>query len=285
MKNGEIQAWLQFRKRQRVAEIDGKTGRFVSFLDEGAGAPVVFLHGIPTWGFLWHRQIPALSKTNRVLVPDLVGFGFSDKRDSFDRSVSSQAKMIDFWMEKIGIRKASIVAHDMGGGVALRLATLFPHRVERLCVMNTICYDSFPIEAMIQFGHPEMRRTISAQTVQTTLKTALRSGFSSSSSASETLDNLLAPYQTEVSKTSLICNASALNTNHTTEITNLLPQINAPTLVLWGEEDKFLPIKFGKRLASDIPGAQFYPIEKASHFVMLDQPDKINEHLTYFLAA
>lgn len=269
----------EFQSTQRVVELGE---RFVSYVDEGAGDPVILIHGIPVWGYLWHALIPALAKQNRVLAPDLIGFGYSDKSDCFDRSIARQAEMIDAWMEKTGVERAHIVAHDIGGGVALRLATLFPHRVMRLCVMNTVCYDSWPIEAMLQFGHPETRRKVSASTAITMLKQALKQGFATSPD-DEMLDGLLAPYTTEVGKLSLIRNAAALNTNLTTEITALLPKIVAPALILWGEDDVFQLVKYGERLARDIPGAQLVRVKDARHFVMLDQPEQVADETAAFL--
>lgn len=271
--------WREFQSMQRVAQLGD---RFISYLDEGTGEPVILIHGIPAWGYLWHALTPALATQNRVLAPDLLGFGYSDKSDCFDRSIARQAEMIDAWMDKIGIVRAHIVAHDIGGGVALRLATLFPHRVMRLCVMNTVCYDSWPIEAMLQFGHPETRRKLSAASAITMLKGALKQGFAKSPD-DELLDSLLAPYTTEVGKLSLIRNAAALNTNLTTEITALLPKIEAPTLILWGEDDLFQLVKYGERLARDIPGAQLVRVKDARHFLMLDQPDEVAEHVSAFL--
>lgn len=244
----------------------------------------MLIHGIPTWGYLWHQQIPALAENHRVLVPDLLGFGFSDKRDRFDRSIARQAEVIDRWMDAIGIEQADIVAHDIGGGVALRLATLFPQRVHKLCVLNAICYDSWPIELMLQTGHPEANRKMSATTAIKVLRQALKQGFSHSPDGA-LLDGLLAPYRTEVGKLSLIRNASALNTNLTTEITSRLPEISVPVLILWGEDDKFQLVKYGKRLAWDIPGARLVHIADARHFVMLDQPEQVTGHLVEFLAA
>ncbi|WP_442506003.1 alpha/beta fold hydrolase [Novipirellula sp. SH528] len=278
--------WRDFQALQKVTELGD---RFVSYVDEGSGNtadqdPVVLLHGIPVWGYLWHKVLPALATNHRTLVPDLLGFGFSDRRDCFDRSITRQAEMIDGWMEKLGIARAAFVAHDIGGGVALRLATLFPHRVSRLCVMNCVCYDSWPIELMLQFGHPSAKSIASASTTIASLNVALKSGFAKSPPA-DVMEGLLAPYHTEVGKLSLIRSAAALNTNQTTEITDRLHCIDVPTLVLWGEDDKFQLLKFGKRLAKDIPGAQFVPIVDARHFVMLDQPAKVVAHLTSFLSA
>jgi pimeloyl-ACP methyl ester carboxylesterase len=271
--------WRAFQSLQKVAELDE---RFVSYIDEGEGPPIVLLHGIPTWGYLWHGFIPRFAKTHRVLAPDLLGFGYSDKSDRFDRSIARQAEMINAWMESVGIECATIIGHDIGGGVALRLVTLFPARVTRLCVMNTICYDSWPIEMMLQFGHPEAYHKLSASTAFMLLKQVLKRGFAISPD-DEMLEGLLMPYTTEVGKLSLIRNAAALNTNLTTEITPLLSHVQVPTLILWGEEDRFQLVKYGERLAWDIPSAHLIRIKGARHFVMLDRPEEVAQHLSAFL--
>lgn len=271
--------WREFQTLQKVAEIGE---RFVSYVDEGAGEPVILIHGIPTWGYLWHKLIPVLSKRNRVLVPDLIGFGYSDKRDNFDRSIARQTEMIDAWMEAIGIDSANIVAHDIGGGAALRLAAHYPRRIKKLCLMNSVCYDSWPIEAMIQLGHPNAYYALSAPHTVTALRQMLKQGFHKTP-GDEILDGILMPYSTEAGKLSLIRNATALNTNLTTEITHLLHKIEAKTLILWGVDDKFQLLKFGKRLADDLPNAELIPIENARHFVMIDRPEAVARHVSTFL--
>lgn len=271
--------WRDYQALQRVAEVGD---HFVSYLDQGTGDPVVLIHGIPTWGYLWHQVANALADRHRVLAPDLIGFGFSDRSDRFDRGIDRQAEMIDRWMEGMGIDGADIVAHDIGGGVALRLATLYPHRVRRLALMNAVCYDSWPVEMMLQLGHPSARRLASASTTLAVLKKGLRMGFGSSPDDA-LMDGLLAPYSTEIGKLSLIRNAAALNTNLTTEITALLPTIRAPTLLLWGEDDSFQPIRYAHRLQRDIPDATLVPIADARHFVMLDRPDEVSAQLRRFL--
>jgi pimeloyl-ACP methyl ester carboxylesterase len=272
--------WKDFQAMQKVAEIGE---HFVSYVDKGAGEPVILIHGIPTWCYLWLRLIFVLSEQNRVIAPDLIGFGYSDKSDNFDRSIARQTEMIDALMEKMGIEQANIVAHDIGGGVALRLATLYPHRVNKLCVMNSVSYDSWAIEAMIQLGHPSAYYMASASTTVATLRQMLKQGFNETPD-DEVLDGIFAPYSTEVGKLSLIRNATALNTNLTTEITHLLHKIEARTLILWGMDDKFQLLKFGKRLSDDIPNAKLIQIKDAGHFVMLDQPEEVADHVSSFLA-
>ena len=273
--------WRDFQRLHRIAEV---RDTFISYLDDGAGDPVVLLHGIPTWSYLWTPILGALTRAARVLAPDLPGFGFSDKRDRFDRSIARQAELVDAWMNQIGLASAVIVGHDIGGGVALRLATLFPSRVRKLCVINSVCYDSWPIELMLQFGHPEANRRLSAAMAVRLLKQALKGGFATRP-ASAFLEGLLAPYATEVGKLSLIRNAAALNTNLTTEIASLLPAVAVPTLILWGEDDRFQPIAYGERLAWDIPGAQFVRLGAARHFAMVDRPRAVAERLKAFVAS
>jgi pimeloyl-ACP methyl ester carboxylesterase len=267
--------WREFQFRQRVLELGD---RFISYIDEGEGGAVVLLHGIPTWSYLWRDTVTQLSKMQRVLAPDLLGFGYSDKSDCFDRSIARQVEMVAAWMEKLGVRSAHFIAHDIGGGVALRMAVFDKQRVQRLTLMNTVCYDSWPVEAMLQWGHPETYRKLAASRAVTLLRQALKQGFASDPEEAW-LEGLLSPYTTEVGKLSLIRNAAALNTNLTTEITPLLSTIDVPTMVLWGEADPFQPVKFGERLASDIPGARFIPVKDARHFVMIDKPDEVAGYL------
>jgi pimeloyl-ACP methyl ester carboxylesterase len=273
--------WRQFRRRQRVATI---ATRFVSYVDEGNSdnPPVIFLHGIPTWGFLFHQLLERLKDTHRVLVPDLPGFGFSDKSDRFDRSITRQTEMIGQWMDHLKISSAAIVGHDIGGGIALRLATLFRDRVTRLCVINSVAYDSWPTGAMLQFGHPSSRKRLAASTTLSLLRLTLKKGFAAAPDA-QLLEGLLAPYRTEVGKLSLIRNASALNTNLTIEITGLLPTITVPVLILWGEHDRFQPLKYAGWLARDIPHARFVGVPEARHFVMFDQPEVVLREIRAFL--
>jgi pimeloyl-ACP methyl ester carboxylesterase len=274
-------SWRDFQALQDICELEE---RFVSYVDQGEGDPVVLLHGIPTWGYLWQPLWPPLAKRHRILIPDLLGFGFSDKRDRFDRSIDRQTDMIVSWLDKLGVDRTTVVGHDIGGGVALRLATLHSSRVQKLCLLNSVCYDSGPIEAMLQFGHPEVRRKISAATAGIMLKQALKLGCATAL-PDEVLEGWLAPYSTEVGKRSLIRNAAALNTNLTMELTPLLPTMSVRTLIIWGEDDRFQLVRYGERLARDLPHAQLHRIHDARHFVMYDQAEKVLGLVSNFLDA
>ena len=274
-------SWREFRDRQKIASF-GDT--FIRYISEGSGVPLVLLHGIPTWSYLWLPVIDPLAEVAHVLAPDLPGFGFSDKRDRFDRSIARQAEFVDGWMEHLGITSAVVVGHDIGGGVAQRLATYYPSRVRKLCLINSVCYDSWPVELMIQLGHPQVHRLLSAGMLTRILKPALRAGCASRP-PSAFLDGLLAPYSTEEGKLSLIRDASALNTNLTMEIVPRLSSIRVPALILWGEDDIFQPITYGERLADDLPHASFVRLGGARHFAMIDRPRAVASRIAAFASA
>ena len=121
------------------------------------GEPVILLHGIPTWSFLYNEVIPLLAPHHRVIAPDFLGHGYSDRRDFFDRSLLAQTDMILRLMDHLGIERAHFVGHDTGGGVSLIMAIHHPDRVARLVLTNVVAYDSWPIDDMIALGNPNWR--------------------------------------------------------------------------------------------------------------------------------
>ncbi|MBI4376858.1 MAG: alpha/beta hydrolase [Elusimicrobia bacterium] len=272
--------WRQYQATQKVTEV-GET--FISYAERGAGAPLVLLHGMPTWGFLWNGLIPALERHRRMLIPDLPGFGYSDKSDRFPRSLSRQAEMLDAWLQSLGIERADFIGHDIGGGVALRLAAFDPARVGRLALLDTVCYDSWPTEFMARFGHPGTDRRLSAAAALKSLRAALRPGFSTLEEG--LINGLLAPYTTETGKLSLIRDASGMDSSLTMELVPALPRINIPTLIVWGEQDPFASLRYGRRLAADLPKARLRVMSGARHFVHIDKPEEVALELENFLRS
>jgi pimeloyl-ACP methyl ester carboxylesterase len=101
--------------------------------------------------------IPKLAETARVIAPDFLGHGYSDRRDFFDRSLLAQTEMIMRLMDHLVVERADFVGHDTGGGVALIMAINHPERVARLVLTNVVAYDSWPIDDMIALGNPNWR--------------------------------------------------------------------------------------------------------------------------------
>lgn len=277
--------WREFRARQRVVELEGISHLRlrVAYIDEGEGKPVVLLHGIPTWSFLWREVIPPLARSRRVIAPDFLGHGFSDRRDRFDRSLVSQTAMVLALLDELGLDRIDLVGHDTGGGVALIMAIEHLTRVRKLVLSNVVCYDSWPIAEMLELGDPRLRARPAAELVG-----MLREGIGPGVHRPERLtpefvEGILAPYADEEGKLSLIRNAVSLNTNHTMALVDRHAEISAPTLLLWGAEDPWQTIADARRLEREIPNVELEPVEAASHWLQQDEPAGVAGAIERFL--
>ena len=274
-----------FRATQNTVQLAGlaRDPLTVAYIDKGKGEPVVLLHGIPTWSYLYHAVIPLLSPFHRVLAPDFLGHGFSDQRDRFDRSLTAQTAMILELLDSLNIERANIVGHDTGGGVALIMAIHHPERVNRVVLSNIVAYDSWPIDDMISLGNPEWHMKTPAE-ISDFIASGLRDGLHNPDRLTrEFHDGIVAPCSHEVGKISMIRNASALNTNHTMALVDRHCEILAQTLILWGVHDPWQKISDGKRLASDIPNSKLVCLENASHWLQQDAPTDFAREILAFL--
>jgi haloalkane dehalogenase len=274
-----------FRQRQKSVELEGLSYKplRVAWTDLGEGEPVVLLHGIPTWSFLYNEVIPLLAQHSRIIAPDFLGHGYSDKRDFFDRSLLAQTKMIIGLMDHLGLERADFVGHDTGGGVALIMAIHHPERVARLVLTNVVAYDSWPIDDMIALGNPNWRSK-SPKQVADFLASGLPDGiFNKARLTLEFETGIVAPYSDEEGKISIIRNASGLNTNHTTMLVDKHGDISAPTLCLWGVHDPWQTIADGERLSREIPNARLVRVQNASHWIPHDTPEIFAQEVSKFL--
>jgi haloalkane dehalogenase len=274
-----------FRKRQRALELEGlgPLPLRMAYTDAGSGEPVLLLHGIPTWSFLYADVIPLLEPHCRVLAPDFVGHGWSDRRDRFDRSLTAQTAAVLALLDALEIERATIVGHDTGGGVALILGIEHPDRVARLVLSNVVAYDSWPIGDMVALSDPSWRAKPVSEVVAF-VAGGLPDGIHNADRLTPAFrEGIVAPYADEEGKISLIRNASALNTNHTMALVDRHGEITAPTLVLWGRHDPWQTIADGERLAQEIPNAELVSVE-ASHWIPQDTPDEFAAGILRFLA-
>lgn len=133
-------AWLDrtaYPFAPHYLDVDG--GR-MHYVDEGAGEPILFVHGTPSWSFLYRHMICDLSRDHRCIAPDHIGFGLSEKPPGWSYGMGDHARNLTALIDHLGVDSFTLVAHDLGGPIALSYALEHPGRISRLLLFNTFMW-------------------------------------------------------------------------------------------------------------------------------------------------
>ncbi|HEV2998046.1 MAG TPA: haloalkane dehalogenase [Solirubrobacteraceae bacterium] len=264
-------------------------GLRLAHIDEGEGAPVLFMHGEPTWSFLWRKVIPPVLQAGfRCIAPDLVGFGRSDKPTdpgwyTYDRHTELAATLL----EDLDLKGATIVVHDWGGPIGLRLAVEHPERIARIVILDTGLFT----------GHQRMTdawlafRDFVARTEDLPVGFLVR-GACKNDPGDEVIAAYEAPFPSPASKAG--ARAFPAMIPHTPDapgaaagqrVLEAMREDRRPTLMLWADSDPVLPLSTGERFAEAIGREAPRVIEDASHFLQEDQGPLIGELIAQWLGA
>ena len=256
-------------------------------VDEGDGEPIVLLHGEPTSSYLWRNVIPPLVAAGyRAVAPDLIGFGLSDKPEeidwySYDRHVASIAQLF----EELDLNDVTLVVHDWGGPIGLRVAVEHEERIARLVILNTGIGVGAPSETWLRF-RAAVRKAGGALDIGRLVEAGTAQGISDEVRAAYD-----APFPTPASKAGPLAFPEHVATepDHPNAATfqrvrDALRDWRKPTLVVWGAEDIVLPVSVAENFVELIPGAHGpVLIEGASHFLQEDRPDEVAAAILEFL--
>ena len=281
--DADHEAWTAAQS-ETTAVVDGRE-LDVAYYEAGrdnGGPPVIFLHGIPTWSFLWRGIAPAVAEDRHVIAPDLVGYGNSQRSDDFDRSVRAQTGLLADLIADSASDEVDLVAHDIGGGVALRYAAARPQQVRKLAVSNAACFDSWPVEYINSLGVPGVVEGWDDDEFEENMTFLFAEGAHGEADPAF-VDGMRAPWARGGGRAALARAAVATNTNHTTCID--YGAITAETLCLWGAADVLQPIDNAERLADAVAGdATVVGLEDAYHWVTHDRTAAYRDRLREFLA-
>lgn len=258
-------------------------GANVFYIEDGAGPDLILLHGFPTSSYIWRNTISHLATRFRVIAPDFIGYGKSDKPLDKEVSLLTQANMVVDLMDQLNIDKAIICGHDMGGGVAQIIATGHEDRVNKLVLLDTVCYDSWPIQPFAEFKERELRETLTPADLEFRLKALLPSGFYDIAKLTpEIMANYLEPWMTTDGVKAFLHNVENFDSRYTMVLVEELKTTRVPTLLIWGEGDSFQKIDYAYRLQADIPDCRLEIIPNARHFVMEDNPEQVSSLIMDF---
>jgi len=264
-------------------------GLRLAHLDEGDGAPVIFMHGEPTWSFLWRNVLaPVRDSGFRCIAPDLAGFGRSDKPTdiafySYDRHVELVATLL----EDLDLSGATIVVHDWGGPIGLRLAIEQRERIERLVILDTGLFTGHQrmSDAWIAF-HDFVERTEDLPVGM------LVRGACKTDPGDDVIAAYDAPYPDAASKAGarafplmLPQSPDAPGAAAGQRVLEQLREDRRETLMLWADSDPVLPVSTGERFAEAIGRPAPRIIPDASHFLQEDQGPLIGGLIADWLTA
>ena len=248
------------------------------------GDPLVLLHGIPTSSFLWRGVIPGVEDAFSVYALDMLGYGDSDKPPEADISVGAQAGYLKEWADAVGLDSFHVAGHDIGGGVAQIFAVRYPQRVKRLVLIDTVCYDSWPVADIARLKDPSWDRILHARDLRPGFRRALEGGMVHRERVNdEMLEGYVGPFLARAGRQAYLRCARALDNKDTQEIAHHIEALPHPTLILWGEQDPFQSVDYGQRLAAAMPNARLETCPDGGHFLPEDRPDWVAEQIREFI--
>lgn len=264
----------------RFLSLDGVR---VHYVDEGHGSPVVLIHGFASSLETWTAVIPELVRHgHRVIALDLRGFGWTD-RPPGDYSSEAQARLVLALMDRLGVERAAIVGHSYGAGVALRLALLAPERVERIALYDAWAY-SDQLPAFFHVARTDgvgeaMFATWYGQRAEDRIALAF---YDQRYVTIELVDAVEAALQ---KPGTYAASLAAIRAMHYETVESQYRTIEQPVLLLWGREDRVVPLAIGERMSRELPGARLVVYPGCGHFPMIEHARQSTAELVRFLEA
>ncbi|MEP6618718.1 MAG: alpha/beta hydrolase [bacterium] len=262
--------------RGEFVDVDGARLYYYAAGTRGAGEPVVFLHGFPTSGHLWSDVVAQMPQGHRLVVLDLLGFGRSDPPGHRALTLRAHAERVIGLMDALCIKSACIAGHHVGGGVAQMLAVHWPGRVSRLALIDSVAFTNWPTRdvRIVRALLPIVRR-LPTKWLMPVLRAELERGYVDPARAVHSIDKYQRPFASDIARSVFLQHVAALDAKETQSLAPRLEEITAPTSVIWGEHDPFLPPSLGRRLARSIRGATFEIVREARHFTPEDAPRQV----------
>ena len=281
---------------------DGKfldvNGLRMHYLDEGAGEPMVMVHGNPTWSFYYRNLVLALRDQYRCIVPDHIGCGMSDKPDDdkYHYTLESRINNLETLLDSLGIREGiTLIVHDWGGMIGMAYATRHPERIKRLVVMNTSAFHlpktkpfpwplwivrNTPLGAFLVRGFNAFSG-IAARVccTRTRLSPELRAAYT-------------APYDSwadRIATLRFVQDIPLRPGDRSYEIVSGVEQnagqfSNRPILICWGLRDFVFDKHFLRLWEEQFPKAEVHRFDDCGHYVLEDARDEIITLVREFLA-
>jgi haloalkane dehalogenase len=272
----------------RELSLDGLHYRY---LDEGSGEPLLLVHGNPTWSFYWRRLVVGLRDRYRLIVPDHIGCGQSDKPQDYPYRLAQHATNLRRLIEALGLERITLVAHDWGGAIGLTAATAEPQRFARLVLMNTGAFRAPRIPLRIRVCRTPLVGPLAVRGLNGFARAALWMA-TERGLAPDVAAGLLAPYGNWNDRVAIqrFVEDIPMKPSHPSYATLLATEqglatlAHLPTLLVWGMRDWCFTPWFFERFRQFFPQAETCPLPEAGHYVVEDAPEEVLAAIEGFLS-
>lgn len=254
----------------------------------GSGPDIVLLHGLGDSSLGWqYIEGPLVEAGYRVTVWDALGAGRSAKPRAGDYSIAAHVRRLEAVLDRLGIERATVVGHSLGGSLALVFAHAHPERTAALCLVDPAAYREGALGGRWFWEVPLLAEIVlGVLSTEMLVDFGMKQNYANAARIPELLRKL---YIREARREAMIsalihqerqlvpADPEAWEAGHRT--------IRAPTLILWGANDALVPVAQGPRLARDIPGAELVVLPDLAHSPQLEDPSAVLDHLLPFLDA
>ncbi|GIN19863.1 alpha/beta fold hydrolase [Siminovitchia fordii] len=247
-----------------------------------AAHTIVLLHGFLSSSFSFRMLVPYLSKDFRVLSVDLPPFGYSDKTKKFYYSYKNIAATVLQLLEEIDIERFSVAGHSMGGQIALNMMLQSPEKIDKGILLSSSGYYARAKRHHILASYlPFFPVYVKHYLGKTGVVGNLRSVVYDQSLIDKTM---IEGYAKQFESTEIFPALARLLRHREGDLPEKsLQSIETPCLLIWGENDKIVPVNIGKRLSIDLPHAQLVVFKETGHLVPEERPKEVYEEISSFI--
>lgn len=251
----------------------------------GTGEPVVFLHGTPWSSALWRETADACAPRFTVHLWDMPGYGHSSKESGHPVDIGEQARLFAHLLDTWELERPHVIAHDIGGAVALRAALLHGAHYRSLCLVDVVALRPWgsPFFSLVH-DNVDVFAALPAAIHRGALEAYIR-GAAHRELRADDLDMLMSPWLDETGQAAFYRQIAQADQKFTDDIEHLYPTLDIPTHIIWGREDTWIPVDRARRLHALIPGATLTEIAGAGHLIHLDAPGALTADIIQWLMS
>jgi haloalkane dehalogenase len=276
--------WLskeEYPFSSRFLDVDGHK---MHYIDEGAGDTLLFVHGTPSWSFEYRKIIIALSRKCRCIAIDHIGFGLSDKPESYDYSPGQHSRNLEAFIKTMKLRDLTMVLHDFGGPIGLNYISRHPQNIRKIVLLNTWAWD--PGKEINAFLLTSGFLAFLYKRLNFSPRVLLPASFGDKKPSKDIVRHYCKPFGNPSERNGPLAFARslAIDGKWFDDVWKALPLIrHMPVLFVWGMKDRFINASHLDKLSAVFTHAIIKKLATAGHFPQEEEAELVCSHIKSFI--